>query len=57
MRRLPTILHEHANLTDTPWFQKMADRALEPVTDIAIAVSQSTADFVIQRAPDSGRTR
>ncbi len=47
MRRLPTILHEHANLTDTPWFQKIADAALEPVTDIAIAVSQSTAEFVI----------
>ena len=47
MRRLPTILHEHANLTDTPWFQKIADRALAPATDIAIAVSQSTADFVI----------
>jgi glycosyltransferase involved in cell wall biosynthesis len=47
MRRLPSILHEHANLTDTPWFQKIADRMLEPVTDIAIAVSQSTADFVI----------
>lgn len=48
MRRLPAILHEHANLTDTPWFQKVADTALEPVTDIAIAVSQSTADFVVQ---------
>jgi glycosyltransferase involved in cell wall biosynthesis len=48
MRRLPTILHEHANLTDTPWFQKVADAALEPATDIAIAVSQSTADFVIK---------
>jgi glycosyltransferase involved in cell wall biosynthesis len=47
MRRLPAILHEHANLTDTPWFQKVADRALEPFTDIAIAVSRSTADFVI----------
>jgi len=47
MRRLPAILHEHANLTDTPWFQKVADRALEPFTDIAIAVSKSTADFVI----------
>ncbi len=47
MRRLPTILHEHANLTDTPWFQKIADAALEPVTDIAIAVSRSTAEFVI----------
>ena len=48
MRRLPTILHEHANLTDTPWFQKMADLSLEPVTDIALAVSQSTAEFVIR---------
>jgi glycosyltransferase involved in cell wall biosynthesis len=47
MRRLPTIVHEHANLTDTPWFQKIADRALASSTDIAIAVSKSTADFVI----------
>jgi glycosyltransferase involved in cell wall biosynthesis len=47
IRRLPTIVHEHANLTDTPWFQKVADRILEPATDIAIAVSKSTADFVI----------
>lgn len=47
MRRLPSILHEHANLTDTPWFQKVADRALEPYTDLAIAVSRTTADFVI----------
>jgi hypothetical protein len=44
MRGLPTILHEHANLTDTPWFQKIADRALAPATDIALAVSKSTAD-------------
>ena len=47
IRRLPTVLHEHANLTATPWFQKVADRALEPFTDIALAVSQSTADFVV----------
>lgn len=47
MRRLPAILHEHANLTDTPWFQKVADRCLARYTDIAIAVSRSTADFVI----------
>jgi len=46
IRRLPTILHEHANLTDTPWFQKVADSLLEPYTDIALAVSQSTAEFV-----------
>jgi glycosyltransferase involved in cell wall biosynthesis len=47
MRRIPAVLHEHANLTDTPWFQKVADRLLEPYTDLAIAVSQSTATFVI----------
>jgi glycosyltransferase involved in cell wall biosynthesis len=47
MRRLPTIVHEHANLTDTPWFQKVADGVLEPYTAIALAGSQSTADFVI----------
>jgi glycosyltransferase involved in cell wall biosynthesis len=46
MSGLPAILHEHANLTDTPWFQKIADRLLERYTDIALAVSQSTADFV-----------
>ena len=47
-RRLPAVLHEHANLTDTPWFQKIADRLLAPYTDVALAVSQSTADFVIR---------
>jgi glycosyltransferase involved in cell wall biosynthesis len=47
LRGIPTIVHEHANLTDTPWFQKVADRLLEPATDIALAVSRSTADFVI----------
>jgi glycosyltransferase involved in cell wall biosynthesis len=46
-RRIPAIVHEHANLTDTPWFQKVADRALVPFTDIALAVSSSTAEFVI----------
>lgn len=45
-RRLPVVLHEHANLTSTPWFQKVADRVLEPFTDVAIAVSESTAEFV-----------
>ncbi len=48
MRGIPAILHEHANLTDTPWFQKIADRLLERYTDIAIAVSKSTADFVVK---------
>jgi glycosyltransferase involved in cell wall biosynthesis len=55
LRGLPAVVHEHANLTDTPWFQKVADEALAPLTDIAIAVSQSTADFVIKarRIPPS----
>ena len=47
LRGLPTIVHEHANLTDTPWFQKAADFVLAPSTDIALAVSKSTADFVV----------
>ena len=34
MRRLPTILHEHANLTDTPWYQKVADRLLDRVIGV-----------------------
>jgi glycosyltransferase involved in cell wall biosynthesis len=42
---VPSILHEHANHTDTPWFQKVADRLLAPHTDLAIAVSESTAEF------------
>jgi len=55
LRGIPAILHEHANLTDTPWFQKVADRLLEPYTDIALAVSRSTADFVMKarRVPPS----
>ena len=48
IRHIPIILHEHANLTDTPWFQKIADRLLAPTTDIALAVSASTAEFVVQ---------
>ena len=59
MKRLPTIVHEHANLTSTPWFQKVADAVLEPSTDIAIAVSKSTADFLIQARqlpPDKVKT-
>ncbi len=45
-RRLPVVLHEHANLTTTPWFQQVADRLLAGTTDIALAVSESTAEFV-----------
>jgi glycosyltransferase involved in cell wall biosynthesis len=43
--QIPSILHEHANHGDTPWFQKVADRLLAPHTDIAIAVSASTGEF------------
>lgn len=47
IRGLPVVLHEHANLTNTPWFQQIADQLLAPYTDLAIAVSKSTADFVV----------
>ncbi len=46
-RRIPTLLHEHANLTATPWFQQVVDELLMPFTDLAVAVSRSTAEFVI----------
>lgn len=45
---IPAILHEHANHTDTPWFQKAADKLLAPHTDLAIAVSRSTAEFTVR---------
>ena len=48
IRRIPAVVHEHANLTTTPWYQQVADRLLEPFTDLAIAVSQSTAEFVVR---------
>jgi len=47
LRGLPVVVHEHANLTSTPWFQRVADRLLEPYTDLAIAVSRSTAEFIV----------
>ena len=59
LKQIPTIVHEHANLTNTPWFQKIADAVLEPSTDIAIAVSKSTAEFLIkarQLPPDKVKT-
>ena len=46
--RMPNVLHEHANLTDTPWFQKIPDKLFDPVTDLAIAVSNSTRQFCIE---------
>ena len=48
MRGTAVLLHEHANHTTTPWFQQVADRLLAPYTDLAIAVSKSTADFTIR---------
>jgi glycosyltransferase involved in cell wall biosynthesis len=55
---IPSILHEHANHGDTPWFQKIADRLLAPHTDIAIAVSESTGEFTTRaRLMPAERTR
>lgn len=58
MRGTPVVLHEHANHVTTPWFQQVVDRVLAPYTDIAIAVSQSTADFTIDaRKMPADKTR
>ena len=46
--RIPNVLHEHANLTDTPWFQKIPDKLFDPFTDLAIAVSESTRRFCVE---------
>jgi glycosyltransferase involved in cell wall biosynthesis len=55
---IPAILHEHANHTTTPWFQQVADRLLAPHTDLAIAVSQSTAEFTVRaRLMPEARTK
>lgn len=48
LRRLPTIVHEHCNLSTTPWYQKLADQVLAPWTDVALAVSRSTAEFLVR---------
>jgi glycosyltransferase involved in cell wall biosynthesis len=48
MRGTAVLLHEHANHGTTPWFQQVADTLLAPCTDLAIAVSQSTAEFTIR---------
>jgi glycosyltransferase involved in cell wall biosynthesis len=45
---IPNILHEHANLTNTPWFQKIPDKLFDNYTDLAIAVSESTREFCIR---------
>ena len=48
IRRIPNILHEHANLSNTPWFQKAPDWLFNQWTDVAIAVSRSTREFCIK---------
>ncbi len=58
VRGYPVVLHEHANHTTTPWFQRIVDRLLAPWTDLAIGVSQSTVDFVVKaRLVPAERTR
>jgi glycosyltransferase involved in cell wall biosynthesis len=42
------ILHEHANLTNTPWFQKLPDWFLDKKTDICLAVGESTLEFAVK---------
>lgn len=46
--KIPLILHEHFADPKMPLYQKIPDLFLRDLTDRAIAVSQSTADFLIQ---------
>ena len=46
---VPTIVHEHAVFPSIPWIQVPADRALSSRTDLGIAVSESTKEFMVHR--------
>src|SRR6266496_1550732 len=50
IRGIPTILHEHANLTDTPWFQKVADYLREPCRRSIVHARNSASDQTISRS-------
>ncbi len=45
---IPLVLHEHFADPNMPAYQKIPDFLLRGFTDRAIAVSQSTADFLVQ---------
>ncbi len=45
---IPLVLHEHFADPNMPWYQKVPDLFLRDLTSHAIAVSQSTADFLIR---------
>ena len=45
---IPLVLHEHFADPAMPWYQKIPDLFLRNLTSHAIAVSQSTADFLIR---------
>ena len=45
---IPLVLHEHFADPKMPWYQKIPDLFLRDLTSHAIAVSQSTADFLIR---------
>jgi glycosyltransferase involved in cell wall biosynthesis len=49
------VLHEHFADPRLPGYQALADRALAPLTDRAIAVSGSTRDFLVRerRVPEA----
>jgi glycosyltransferase involved in cell wall biosynthesis len=49
MTGVPTIVHEHAVFPSIPWYQIPADRALSSRTDLGIAVSESTKEFMVHR--------
>ena len=46
---IPNIVHEHAVLSNQPFYQTIADTVLSPLTTKAIAVSEPVREFMISR--------
>ncbi|MGB9586707.1 MAG: glycosyltransferase family 4 protein [Armatimonadota bacterium] len=47
LARIPTIMHEHGAHPFVPKSQQVADRLLSKLTDIAVAVSRASRDFLV----------
>lgn len=44
----PVLVHEHMIDEHIPWYQRVADGILAPLTSRGIAVSEAVADFLVQ---------
>jgi len=46
---IPAIVHEHMVDDSIPWYQRIVDKLLAPLTERGIAVSKAVSDFMIDR--------